>query len=244
MFIAAVELSGRITRNGMKEYLPILNYIRDKKKVGGLLLVINSEGGDANSSEIFYNKVKEIAEKKPVISVIEAVGASGAYWIATASRKIYAMETSLVGSIGVISIFPNVEKLMEKIGISIEVNKIGKFKDMTSPFKEMDPESKEKFRKLLEATYQRFRDDVVTNRKIEEANVEEICNGEIFSSRDAVENGLVDEIGTFSDAATQLSKSLDIKKKVKFFSPRKPFVNRMISADFLSGIISESLRKF
>lgn len=244
MYIAAIELSGRITRRGLKEYLPILEFVKEKKRVGGLIIVLSSEGGDANSSEIFYNKVHEIAEKKPVFSVIEGMGASGAYWIASASRKIYAMQTSLVGSIGVISISPNVEKFLDKVGIAVEVNKIGKFKDMTSPFREMDPESREKFMKILEAAFKKFRKDVVSSRKIPEDRADNICNGQIFSAEDALENGLIDEIGTLADASGVMAKMLSIKKKVKLFSPKRPFMNRFISTDFISGIISEVFRRY
>lgn len=244
MYIAAIELNGRITRKGLKEYLPILEYVKEKKRIGGLIMIINSEGGDANSSEILYNKITEIAEKKPVFSAIEGMGASGAYWIASASKKIYAMETSLVGSIGVISISPNVEKLLDKLGISMEVNKIGRFKDMTSPFREMDPESREKFMKILEAAFRKFRADVMRNRKIEDSKGDDICNGQVFSAIDARENGLIDEIGTFADASETMAKILSINKKIKLFSPRRPFMNRLISTDFISGIISETFGRY
>lgn len=241
MYIAAVELTGRITRRSLTDYMPILNYIRDKKKAGALMIVMNSEGGDANSSEILYNRIREISEKKPVYSIIEGMGASGAYWIATASSRIYAMETSIVGSIGVISIMPNVQNLLQKIGVSMEVNKIGRFKDMTSPFKEMDQESRERLNRLLEVTYQRFRKDVVANRKIEETRVEDVCNGQVFSAADALENHLIDEIGDSSRVADELAGKLGIKRKVRLFTPRKPFVNRLINSGVVSGILSDLL---
>ncbi len=243
MYIAGVELSGRITRRSVSDYIPILNYIKNKNRAGGLLLVLNSEGGDANSSEILYNKVMEVKEEKPVYSIIQAMGASGAYWIASASTKIYAMETSLVGSIGVISIFPNVMKLMEKIGVSVEVDKIGEYKDMTSPFKEMSPESREKFRRIMEVTFSKFREDVRKNRSIEDGEAEEVFNGQIFSSRDALNYGLIDQIGDFMAASAEMAKSLSIKRKVKMFYPSRPFLNRMITPEMISGVISDVLKR-
>lgn len=244
MFIAAVELSGRITRRAVKDYSPILDYVKGKTKVGGLLLVINSEGGDANSSEILYNKVKDISSKKPVYSVIEGMGASGAYWVATASDRIYAMETSLVGSIGVISLIPNVKKLLENIGVSVEVDKIGEFKDMASPFSEMSPESREKYKAILETTFQTFRNDVKENRKIGGENEKEVFNGQIFASSDALKYGLIDAIGDFPKAGEDLAKALSIGKKIKQFAPRRPFISRMISSEAVHGLISEFFGRF
>lgn len=243
MYIAGVELSGRITRRTINDYVPILNFIKNKKRAAGLLLVINSEGGDANSSEILYNKVKEIREKKPVYSVIQGMGASGAYWVASASNKIYSMETSLVGSIGVISIFPNVAKLMEKIGVSVEVNKIGEYKDMTSPFKEMEPAAKDKFKRIMEVTFSRFREDVKKNRNIKDSSDDEVFNGQIFAARDALDIGLLDQMGDFSEASTELAKKLSIKRKVKMFWPRRSYLTRLITPEFVSGVISDIIKR-
>lgn len=242
MYIAGVELSGRITRRSVNDYVPILNYIKRKSGAGGLLLVLNSEGGDANSSEILYNKILEIREEKPVYALIQGMGASGAYWIASASNRIYAMETSLVGSIGVISIFPNVMKLMEKIGVSLEVNKIGEYKDMASPFSEMSPESREKFKRIMEVTFSKFREDVRKNRKIAEEKENDVFNGQIFASRDALNYGLIDQLGDFTKASVDLAESLSMKRKIKMFYPRKPFINRMVTPEMVHGVISEIFR--
>lgn len=238
MYIAAVELSGRITRRAVKECGPILDYVKEKGRAGGLLLIINSEGGDANSSEILYNKITEIKRKKPVYSVVEGIGASGAYWIASASTKIFAMETSMVGSIGVISLIPNVKNLLDKIGVSVEVDKIGEFKDMVSPFSKMSPESRKKYKQLMKATFSRFRDDVKKNREIPDESDSDVFNGQIFSSRDALDAGLIDTIGDFSAAAEDLSKALSIAGKVKYFSPRRPFISRLINTEFVYSFIS------
>lgn len=243
MYIAGVELSGRITRRTVNDYIPMLNYIKNKNRVGGLILVLNSEGGDANASEILYNQIREIKEKKPVYALIEGMGASGAYWIASACTKLFAMETSLVGSIGVISFFPNVTKFLDKIGISVEVNKIGNYKDMTSPFKDMDQESRDKFKKIMEATFSKFREDVMKNRKIPESYQEDVFNGQIFASRDALENGLIDEISDISSVSEQIAKVLSIKRKVKMFYPRKPFISRMITSEMVSGVISDVFKR-
>lgn len=242
MYIAGVELSGRITRRSVNEYIPILNYLMKKGSVGGLLVVINSEGGDANSSEILYNKILEIRDEKPVFAVIQGMGASGAYWIATASNRIYAMDTSLVGSIGVISIFPNVMKLMEKIGVTVEVSKIGEYKDMVSPFSEMSPESREKFRRIMDATFSRFRNDVRQNRKVPDGKDSEVFNGQIFSAKDALENGLIDEIGDLKAASSAMAASLSIGKKVRMFYPRKPLLNRIFSPEVIHGVVSSMFR--
>ncbi len=243
MFIAAVEISGRISRRSVNEYSQILDYVRDKNKVGGLLMIINSEGGDANSSEILYNKITEIKKRKPVYAVIESIGASGAYWVASASTKIFAMDTSLVGSIGVISLIPNVSKLLEKIGVTVEVDKIGEFKDMVSPFSEMTPEAREKYRLIMENAFNRFRDDVKVNRSIPDSSDDDVFNGQIFSSRDAMENGLIDSIGDSSAAVEDLAKALSIPRKVRLFSPRKPFISRLFGTEFMQETMAKLVNR-
>lgn len=242
MFIAAVELSGRISRRTVREYSPILEYVKNKRKVAGLILIINSEGGDANSSEILYKKVQKIVEKKPVYSVIESIGASGAYWIASPSSRIYAMDTSLVGSIGVISMMPNVSGLLEKIGVVVEVNKIGEFKDMTSPFKETTPEGRERIMKIMQATFDKFRDEVKKNRKVPDEKDNDVFNGQVFSARDSKENGLVDMIGDASQAADDMSEALSIQRKVKTLSPRQGMISRFNPLASVMSYLSDLIR--
>ena len=126
MVIARVDLTGTLNSRLARQYRDVFSYVENSNKVKALILTLNSGGGDAASSEMLMESVKKIKRNKPVFTVIEGVGASGAYWIASASTKIYAMSTSITGSIGVIGINPNVKELLNKIGIKMDIVKMGK----------------------------------------------------------------------------------------------------------------------
>ncbi len=99
---------------------------------------MNSGGGDAASSEMLMYAVNKIRKIKPVFAEIEGVGATGVYWVASACRKIYTMNTSIIGSIGVIGINLNIKELLNMIGVRMDIVKMGEYKDILSPFSDSD----------------------------------------------------------------------------------------------------------
>ena len=226
-FIAVTELSGTINERKLSGLMPILDAVEKSSRVRGLLIHMNSSGGEANASEILFRKVRAIREKKPVISYVSGMCASGAYWVASASNRIYSMETSLVGSIGVISITPNVSKFLEKIGIDVQVIKAGKYKDLLNPFSEATEEGKQKMLHIIDSAYQSFWKSVSAERKIPGDQRDAIATGEVFTSEDAVKLGLVDSIGGYNEALSEIRKISGIKK-TRFIAPRKTFVSRFI----------------
>ncbi|WP_075057552.1 S49 family peptidase [Thermogymnomonas acidicola] len=191
MYVAEVSFYGRITDRSVRNYVPIFRYLRSRRRVGGVLVTINSEGGDATASQILYDALSSLSSKKTVYAFIQGLGVSGSYWLACACTKIYAMETSLVGSIGVISVNPpSVRRFLERIGIDVNVTKVGKYKDMLSPFSPpADDEAREIYRKVLSDIFSRFRDDVISRRKIPPERIDETINGRVFSPREALELG-------------------------------------------------------
>jgi protease-4 len=241
MYIAHVYIGGNITRRTVEDYAPVLNYIEKTRRAAGLILSINSPGGEASASEIIYNRIRKMQKTMPVFSVIEGMGTSGSYWIATASNRIYSMETSIIGSIGIINLTPNVLGLLEKLGVKVEVNKIGQYKDMLSPFKEVDEESRAKLMEVLGDIFLKFRNDVRDRRSIPEEEMEKIATGEIYSARAAKEKKLIDEIGDLDKAASDMSQKLGISKRLKYFPPRRPFLMRMFGSDFASRAIREAM---
>ncbi|MDS0256187.1 signal peptide peptidase SppA [Thermoplasmatales archaeon AK] len=233
MTIARINFYGRITQSMAQAYLSIFQYVKNKRKVSAVVIVINSGGGDATASEMLYRSLAAVDSVKPVYSVIQGIGASGAYWVAVASRKIYAMSTSIVGSIGVISISPNIRKMLEKIGVEVNLFKVGKHKDILSPFGETDDEGKVLYQGMLNDVYEVFKGEVVKRRKLQ--SDAEATTGLVFSSRRALELGLIDRIGDFDSAVEDLTKEFKISRKIKTFEPRRPLVSRLI------GVISENL---
>lgn len=225
--IGVVYLSGNI--NGrMSEYMvPVIDMLERNRKVAGVLIRVNSPGGEATASEILYRKIKKLREKKPVYVSVSSMCASGAYWASSVASKIFAMETSLVGSIGVISMSPSFKRLLDKLGIDVTVNKIGKYKDMNNPFVEPSEAGNEKMTQIMNSVFVSFRDAVARERKLDEKMINELATGEVFSSADALKFGLIDSVGTYEDALEALRKDTGVHK-IKVMMPKKPFISRLI----------------
>ncbi|MEM0155825.1 MAG: signal peptide peptidase SppA [Thermoplasmataceae archaeon] len=234
-FIAVTDLAGNITYRKAESLTPILDAMAESRKVAGLLLRINSPGGEATASEILYRKLLKVREKKPVIVSVSSVCASGAYWIASGSTKIFAMQTSIVGSIGVIGVYPSFKKLLDRMGVEVNVTKVGKYKDLNNPFVELTEEGREKTEKIMNSIFYTFRDAVALERKIEKPKIDDIATGEVFSSQDALSSGLIDAIGTFDDALENLKAKVGVKK-VRSVQPKRPFLPRIIGTTVIDSI--------
>ena len=140
------------------------------------------------------------ATGKPVIAVMLDVAASGGYYLACAADTIYAHPTTVTGSIGVVMIAPDFSGTMDKLGIRANVIKSGAMKDAGSPFREMSAADRELFQGLIDEMYGRFLEVVAKARpKIEAARLKSLANGRVFLATEAKAQGLIDEVGTFSD---------------------------------------------
>ena len=242
MVIARVDLSGTINSRIAHQYQEVFSFIENSKKVKGLILTLNSGGGDAASSELLMNAVSKIRTFKPVFAVIEGVGASGAYWIASACTKIYAMNTSITGSIGVIGINPNVKELLNKIGVRMDIVKMGEYKDMLSPFSDTEMPGKEKYRELLEYSYSVFKSSVAQNRGLSSEDMDKVATGELFSPLSALNLHLIDKIGNYDDALSDLNKSYGLGGKIRVYAPRRTMFERIVSSSMSTGILDRFLR--
>lgn len=238
MYIAVIPIRGNINQRMRKSIVPIIRYASIKRKVAGVILHINSGGGDAVYSEIIYNELTELASKKPLYSYIEGIGASGAYWIAMASQKIFAFNSSIVGSIGVISILPNVNDFLKRLGIRMDMVKMGIYKDSLSPFSQ-DDHGREIIEGIIRESYERFVDLVSKKRNIPAEEMKEIAQGQVFSVVEALNKRLIDRAGKFSDVIEDLSQKIGGVKKFRMMEPRVPFLNRLIqgiSSSLVAGL--------
>lgn len=232
MYIGVIPVKGTITQRLYSSMKPVLDYVAKKNKVRGVIIHINSGGGEAVASELFYNHFMDIAAKKPVFAYIEGVGASGAYWVALAAQKIYAFSGSVIGSIGVVSIIPNVKGLMQKLGIDIQSVKIGEYKDALSPFSSDTTAGKEMLTKIMRESYERFVSIVKARRRITDAAMEKIAQGQVFSVSESMENRLLDNVGTFTDVIDDMSRVLAGLRKYRVLTPPRPFLARMFDSTF------------
>ena len=159
---------------------------------------------------------------------MEGVGASGAYWLACAAEKIFAMRTSIVGSIGVISMSPDFSEFLENIGIKMRINKIGKYKDINSPFRTMTDEESKIYNGIMNDIYLAFRDQVKIRRNFTDEKMDSIATGLVFSAEQAKENGLIDGIGNMDTVMDQFKERTGAGS-IKNLTPKRPFISRVMS---------------
>ena len=242
--VAVVEVEGIIT--DPTSVNDELRYYGERDDVKAVIIRINSPGGGVGPSQEIHSEIKRLRETKKVVASMGAVAASGGYYIAAAADKIVANPGTITGSIGVIIEFVNVEDLLKKIGLKGYTIKSGRFKDIGSPIKEMEPEEKELLQEVVNDVYGQFVEAVSSGRNIPREEVEKIADGRILSGAQAKKAGLVDSLGTLQDAITIGASLAGIKgKPVVIYPERRRGIWRVlfedssltrIAAEFMPGI--------
>jgi len=167
----------------------------DDSSVKAIVFRINSPGGSALASELIYQELIRASAKKPVVATIGGMGASGGFYIAAGCDYIIADKSSLVGSIGVISIFPDLTGFFDNIGVGIDSIEKGKHSDFITAYKPLSTENEELLRNSMLDIYSLFKQRVAKSRNMTLEQVEKLAQGKIYSGRRGKELGLVDEIG-------------------------------------------------
>lgn len=190
--------------------------------IKAIVLDINSPGGSAVASDEIATALKEA--NKTTVAWIREVGASGGYWIASAADHIVANRMSITGSIGVIASYLEFTGLMEKYGVGYERLIAGKHKDIGSPYKELTEEERVLLQGTLDKIHDYFIDEVAKNRDMDEEKVKELATGRIFLGIEALDVGLVDELGDKETVKEYLEQKLgtkiefiEMKDKLSFF---------------------------
>jgi protease-4 len=212
--------------------------------IKAIILRVNSPGGTIGASQEIYLELKKFKEKtgKKLICSIESIGASGAYYVSLACDKVIALPGSIVGSIGVISFFFTVEDLMKYLKVKPYIVKSGKFKDTGSPFRQPNEQDLKYLEDIVMKLFDEFKKDVVQVRPSLKDKIDEIADGRVFTGKEAFELGLIDYIGTFSDAVTIAKELAGIKEEPKIIFPEKrkiPFLE-----DILKSAVKEIISKF
>ena len=176
-----------------KEVVHFIEEAEDNSQVQVILLEINSPGGSAVASDEIASAVKR--SEKPVVALIREVGASGGYWVASAADHVIAHRMSITGSIGVISSYLEFSQLLDKYGVNYERLVAGDLKDAGTPFRQLRPPEKELLQQKLNTIHTFFIEEVATNRHLPESSVRTLATGEFYLGVEALELGLVDELG-------------------------------------------------
>ncbi|MDO4894126.1 signal peptide peptidase SppA [Moraxella sp.] len=214
--LAVVEVNGVIGGNAREgvsafEVSEALSEAFDNPNAKSVALVINSPGGSPVQSDEIWEAMMDLRKENPdkkLYAVIEDIGASGAYYIASAADEIWANPSSLVGSIGVIMSGYNVEELMKKVGVRDVTMTAGEYKDILSSSRPMTEKEKAHIQALLDATHQDFINSVKQGRgkKLKNPEENQLFSGLIWTGRQAVDLGLADRLGGMH----QLKKQLDL----------------------------------
>ena len=172
---------------------------------------INSPGGTTAGSEQLYDSLVRLKAKKPLVVVVEGLAASGGYIAALAADHIIAQQSSLVGSIGVLFQFPNFTELMKTVGVKVEEVKSSPLKAAPNGFEPTSPEARAALDALVKDSYAWFRGLVKERRGMDEALLEKVADGRVFTGRQAVELKLIDQLGDEKTAVAWLVAEKKIK---------------------------------
>ncbi len=196
-----------------------------------IILEVNSPGGGVTPSDEIYNALQKFRESRPdrrVVVFIRDLGASGAYYAAMAGDLIIAEPTAVVGSIGVIMQTMNFQGLSEKIGITDVTIKSGANKDMLNPFQAVNTNQVALLQVLIDDMQMRFSGIVAESRKLDRDANPELFDGRIFSATDALNKGLIDEIGYWNDALARTAQLLDTGAlRVVRYEPQRTFLEQL-----------------
>ena len=236
--IGVVDLEGVIL--SPKDVVEQLRKFADDSSIRAIVLHVDSPGGGAAASEEIYREVLRIRDekKKRIVASIETVGASGAYYVSSATNKIFADNASVVGSIGVIAEWYNYEELIKWAKLKAIVLKAGEFKDTGSPTRPMTPEERAYMQGLIDNMHSQFIHSVAVGRKMKDDEVRSLANGKVWTGEQAKPLKLVDEIGDFRAAIDDTAKSVGIKGEPTLVHPEK---ERKSMLDLLFGDVSDYL---
>jgi protease IV len=201
----------------VEEVVSQLRLAEKDKEIKAVLLEINSPGGSITACDILYHEIMDFKErtKTKIVADLMDVAASGGYYVALPADRIMAHPTTITGSVGVIFITPKVTGLMDKLGLTVEVNKSGREKDIGSPFRPSTPEEQKIFQELTDKMGKRFLDLVARHRRMDPKAMNSISTARIYMAEEALQLKLIDSIGYLNDAISEAKELANLSKEAK-----------------------------
>src|SRR6202167_1427573 len=236
--IGVVDLEGVIL--SPQPVVGQLKKFGDDSSIKAIIIHVNSPGGGVAASEEIYREVKRIREekKKRVVVSIETVGASGAYYVAAGSNKIYADNGSIVGSIGVIAEWVNYGDLLKWAKLKSIVFKTGEFKDTGNPARDLTPAEQAYMQSLIDNMFGQFVHAVADGCGMKFEDVKAIANGKVWTGKEALSMKLIDNVGDFEAVVNDTAQSVGISGEPTLVHPEK---DRRTVLDLLLGDVSQYL---
>jgi protease-4 len=208
--IARIQITGLIRANQQRsEALERLA----SSSARAVIVHINSPGGTVAGSEQLYDSLVKLKAKKPVVVVVNGLAASGGYIAAMAADHIVAQQSALVGSIGVIFQFPNVSELLKTVGVKIEEVKSSPLKAAPNGYEPTSPEARAAIESIVMDSYDWFKGMVRERRHLDDAGLEKVADGRVFTGRQALALKLIDSLGSEEAAVDWLAKQKNIDPK-------------------------------
>jgi protease-4 len=228
--VARIEITGAIASATRKRVLDALKIV-EEKKFPALLLRIDSPGGTVGDSQEIYSALVRLREKVKIVASFGNISASGGVYIGVGAEHIIANPGTITGSIGVILRGNNLERLLEKIGVSFKVIKSGPYKDILSFDRELTEPEKNILQEMIDTSYQQFVGTVAEGRKLAVETVRSFADGRIFTGQQALELGIVDRLGTEEDARRWAAELVGLdpeKTKCETIEEPKSLWNRLV----------------
>ncbi len=213
------------------DYKELIRKARLDKSIKAIVLRVNSPGGSALASDVIWREVSLAKKEKPVIVSMGDVAASGGYYIACNANKVFANASTITGSIGVFSIVPNIESFLKnKIGITTDRVRTGPFADMGSMDRALTEPEKKFFQASTDSIYNTFKSRVSEGRKRNMEYVDSIAQGRVWTGTRGMSVGLVDEIGTLSDAVKAAASMAKITTyRLKEYPEKKNILEQLFN---------------
>jgi protease-4 len=235
--IARVRVDGLIT--GDQKSIELLEAVGKDDHAKALILRIDSPGGTTAGSEALYIAIRKVSEKKPVTAVMDTVAASGGYIAALATDHVVARGNTITGSIGVIFTFPEVSRLLNSVGVTIEEIKSGDLKAEPSPYKPVSEKARAYAMVMVQDGFQWFKGLVAERRKLSPAKVDVLADGRVFTGRQALAEGLIDQLGGEDEAVTWLETEKKIASDLDVIdrAPAKPFTEQVMGSSIAGSLM-------
>jgi protease-4 len=230
--VALVEVQGVIL--SADEVVRELEEHLEDPSIRAVVVRVESPGGVVGPSQEIHDAVARVRAKgKPVVVSMGAIAASGGYYLAAPADHIVASPGTLTGSIGVIMQLAEIEGLLKKVGVNLEVIKAGRYKDVGNFARAMSPEERAVLQSVLDDMYDQFVTAVAEGRRLDRAKVLALADGRVYTGRRAKELGLVDSLGGLEDAVRTAGQLAGISGKPQLVRPRRPFLEDV--ADWLGS---------
>lgn len=227
--VARVPVFGSISSwSRTDELLKLFRQIEVSSRYRAAVLDLDCPGGSISNFEYLYRALVQLRSAKPLVAHIRGVGASGGYLLASAASRIVAMETSLVGSIGVVSARPIMGDLLERLGVRMDVTKCGELKDMWAFYRDPTDHERSKQQAVLDACYEWFLARIAESRHLAMDQIRELATGEVFTTSQAMNLGLVDEQGDINRAIEIAAREAGIRAEAVAVKANRPMFERAI----------------